>query len=73
MCAPRDQRKSSNNQREQAELNALRCQLRADVSGEGDLVRQAANLRWSIAEGSIRGMSEELLFPPCGMSGQSST
>jgi hypothetical protein len=34
MCAPRDQRKSSYNQREQAELNALQCQRRADVSGE---------------------------------------
>ncbi len=32
MCAPGDQRKSSNNQREQAELSALRCQRRADVS-----------------------------------------
>lgn len=32
MCAPRDQRKSSNNLCEQAELNALRCQRRADVS-----------------------------------------
>jgi hypothetical protein len=35
MCAPRDQRKSSNNQREQAELNALPCQRRADVSERG--------------------------------------
>jgi hypothetical protein len=34
MCAPRDQRKSSHNQSEQAELNALRCQRRDDVSGD---------------------------------------
>jgi hypothetical protein len=27
MCAPEDQRKSHNSQREQAEMNALRCQL----------------------------------------------
>jgi hypothetical protein len=32
MRAARDQGKSSNNQSEQAELNALRCQQRADVS-----------------------------------------
>jgi hypothetical protein len=52
MCAPRDQRKSSDWQREQAELNAVRCQRRADVSGGSDLVRQAANLRRSV-EGSV--------------------
>jgi hypothetical protein len=34
MCAPGHQRKSSNNQREQPELNALWCQRRVDVSGE---------------------------------------
>ena len=34
MCAPRDQRKSSDNQCEQVELNTLRCQRRADVSGD---------------------------------------
>jgi hypothetical protein len=32
MCAPRDQRKSNDNQREQAELNAMQCQRQADVS-----------------------------------------
>ena len=31
MCAPRDQRKSSDAQHEQAELNALRCPRRAEV------------------------------------------
>jgi hypothetical protein len=52
MCAPGDQRKSSNNQYEQAELNALRCrwelmlncrsicsstaELRAALGYEGD-------------------------------------
>src|SRR6266851_10090503 len=34
MCAPGDQRKSSTSQCEQAELNALRCQRRADVSSQ---------------------------------------
>src|SRR6266404_927045 len=29
MCAPRDRRKSNNNQRQQAELDTLRCQRRA--------------------------------------------
>jgi len=33
MCAPGDQRKSMHNQRELAELDALGCQRRADVSG----------------------------------------
>jgi hypothetical protein len=32
MCAPGDQKKSSDNQCKQAELNALRCQWRTDVS-----------------------------------------
>ena len=33
MCAPRDQRKSSDNQRQQAGLNAVRYQVRANLSG----------------------------------------
>ncbi|MGY3609659.1 MULTISPECIES: hypothetical protein [unclassified Bradyrhizobium] len=57
MCAPRDQRKSCNNQHEQTELNALRCQRGVNVSGGSNLVRQAANLRRLVAEGSIREMS----------------
>jgi hypothetical protein len=32
MCAPRDQRKSINSEREQAEVDALRCQRRAELS-----------------------------------------
>jgi hypothetical protein len=32
MCAPRDQRKSSGNQAEQAELNGLRSHLVVDIS-----------------------------------------
>ena len=58
MCAPRDQRKSSDNQREQAELNALRCRRRPMCREGSDLVRLAANLRQSRAEGSIRGISD---------------
>jgi hypothetical protein len=41
MCAPGDQRKSSGNQREQAEPNALECQRRADVSRGCDRIGEA--------------------------------
>jgi hypothetical protein len=34
-CAPGGQRKSRDNQREQAELNTVECQRRTDVSGDG--------------------------------------
>jgi hypothetical protein len=34
MCAPRDQRKSSNNQAEHAELNGLRSHRVVDISGD---------------------------------------
>jgi hypothetical protein len=37
MRAPGDQRKSGDNQREQAELNVLRCQRRADVFESGGI------------------------------------
>lgn len=37
MCAPGDQRKSSNDQREQAELNALRCERWAMFGSTSDL------------------------------------
>jgi hypothetical protein len=57
-CAPGDHRKSSDNQRGQTELNALRCQRLVDVSGGSDLVRQATIFRWSIAEGPVRGMHD---------------
>lgn len=56
MCAPRDKRKSSNSQRKQVELNALRCSRRM-CRGWVDLVRQAENLRRLVAEVSIPGMS----------------
>lgn len=56
MCAPRDQRKSTDNKREQAERAAV--SVAELMSREGsDLVRQAVNVRQSIAEPSIRGMS----------------
>ena len=41
MCAPGDQRKSSDNQLEQAELNAAQCQLLADISGDAIASQQA--------------------------------
>jgi hypothetical protein len=44
MCAPGDQRKSSDNQPELAALNVLRCQLWADVSEGRDLVRHLSAL-----------------------------
>lgn len=57
MFAPRDRRKSNNNHRE-SRLHWTRCGLSGGpLFREGsDLVRQAANLRGSIAEDSIRGM-----------------
>jgi hypothetical protein len=41
MCAPRDQRKSSDNQLEQAELNVQRSQRRARVSSDVIAAQQA--------------------------------
>jgi hypothetical protein len=43
-CALGDQRKSSDSQRQQAELNALQCVRQVDVR-EGDFVSQIANLQ----------------------------
>jgi hypothetical protein len=53
MCAPGDQRKSRGDQREQAELNTLRSAAGQMFREGNDLVRQAANLRRSCAEGSV--------------------
>jgi len=55
MCAPRDQRKSSDSHCGLAELNALRCQRLADVSEGSEARRQATNLRRSL-EDLIRAM-----------------
>jgi hypothetical protein len=65
MCAPRDQRESNGNQRQHAELNALRFQRRADVSRGSDLVRQAANfaLATSIRIMDGYGTTEKLREP----------
>ena len=49
--ALRDQRKSSDNQCEQVELNTLRCQRRADVSG--DVIARGKPKLAKLARGQI--------------------
>jgi hypothetical protein len=56
MCAPGDQRKSSNNQAEQAELNALQCRCETCFGRAMVSHRQAINLRRSIPEKLIAKM-----------------
>jgi hypothetical protein len=64
MRAPRDQRKSSDNQFEPAELNALRCQ-RPMFWERNDLVQQVKILAPIVCESSIRGMCcTDQLNPP---------
>ena len=56
MCAPGDQRNSSDNQCEQAELNAVQYLRRVDVSETSDLRGKPEMFRRSLVEESIRGM-----------------
>ena len=56
MCAPGDQGKSSDNQAEQVELNARQCRRGPKFREGRDLGQQAANLRRSCAEESVRRM-----------------
>jgi hypothetical protein len=53
MCAPRDQRKSGNNQHEQVEQKALRSRWRADVLG-GVISSRAVNLRRQLPRFNLR-------------------
>src|SRR5947208_1116016 len=55
MCAPRDQRKSNYNQHQHAELNALRCPWRADVSARR--ARSAGNIGCPICSASAAAWS----------------
>jgi hypothetical protein len=76
MCAPGDQRKSSDDQRQQAELNALQCPSRADVSREG--ARSASREHWvsdlvgfgsGVVDVDIFGHGFPLHFPSTPTSG----
>jgi hypothetical protein len=53
MCAPGDQRKSSNNQSQQVEVNAVQRPRQADVSEGNDLAKG-----WVFAPIDLSGLSE---------------